>query len=68
MISFMKKMIQRYYEKFLNNELPIRKVLFNLILFTGIAGGAFSLLLSMFARLPIGQITVVATAEVILFV
>ena len=66
MISFMKKMIQRYYEKFLNNELPIRKVLFNLILFTGIAGGAFSLLLSMFARLPIGQITVVATAEVIL--
>ena len=37
----------------------MRKVLFNLILFTGIAGGAFSLLLSMFARLPIGQIIVV---------
>lgn len=66
MIGFIKKLIKKYYMKFLNNELPIRKVLFNLILFTGIAGGAFSLLLSMIARLPIGQITVVATAEIIL--
>lgn len=66
MTGFIRKIIRKYYKKFMNNEFPIRKVLFNLILFTGIAGGAFSLLLSMFAKLPVGQIIVVAAAELIL--
>ncbi|MCM1257459.1 MAG: response regulator [Roseburia sp.] len=66
MVAFVKKILKIYYQKYMNKELPIRNVLFNLILFTGIAGGAFSLLLSVFAKLPIGQILVVAAAELIL--
>lgn len=66
MAAFIKKMINIYYKKYMNKELPIRNVLFNLILFTGIAGGAFSLILSVIAKLPIGQIIVVAAAEFIL--
>ncbi len=68
MASLVRKVIKKLFGKYVNEKLPVRHVLFNLIVLIGMAGGTFSLLLSLIASLPIGHVLIVLTAEGILVV